>query len=214
MSIKFNHLIKLLIAHEYKTETIFKRIESKDIQKTGKENVANITYKELGGIQEHFPSFEVTRTVIGPQIILLFDEGLHFNRYRNLTLRSEIYNSIPAFPLENYRRYCRNYEKECAKAGLKTGAWSNTKSDFYFGASAIPGDFFKNGSGGWKLTAFKDFMEDIYWPFSGYRLLRIASYDHFMAEGKLVRIDSILERPSHPFQMHLIKFLDRRINSL
>lgn len=214
MSLKLNHALKLLTTNGYKVDTILKRIEPGDIKKAGKEKFAKEVYQELGGIQENFPAQDKIRTFIEPNIMLLIDEDLHFNRYRSLTLKSEIYRSLPDFPLENYRRYCRSYEKECIKAGLKAGTWSNKESDYYFGPSSSPGDFFRNGSGGWKLNAFKDYLEDLYWPSAGYKLLRFAVYDHIMADGKLVRIDSILERPAHPLQQHLLKFLERRINSL
>jgi hypothetical protein len=214
MSLKLKHLINILKASGYKIESNSKRIASEDIKKTGKETLAKDVYGDLGGIQENLPSFNSIANIINQKIIIFLDENLHFNRYRNFTLKSDYYENLLSFPLNNYRRYCRNYEKECLKAGLKTGNWSNLESDFYFGPSSQPGDFFKNGAGGWKLLATKDFLEDIFWPSKEYKVLRISVYDTIMAGGKLIRTDSILERPVHPFQEYLLKSLVRRIDSL
>jgi hypothetical protein len=214
MSLKLKHLIIILKTNGCKIESLSKRIESNDLRKTGKDTLAKGIYRDLGGIKENLPSFNEVFNVIDSNIIISLDESLHFNRYRNITLKSEFYDNFPNFSLNNYRRYCRNYEKECLKAGLKTGNWSNFESDYYFGISSQPGDFFKNGAGGWKLLALKDFLEDVYWSFNEFKILRIAVYDTIMAGGKLFRIDSILERPNHPYQEYLLKSLVRRIDSL
>lgn len=171
-------------------------------------------YRELGGIKDSFPSFKKTGHIISPNTIIVLDDYLHFNRYRTITLRSPFYEKMPHFPLANYRRYCRNNEKECIKSGLQKGIWDNRESDFYFGPSSEAGDFFKNGSGGWKLIAFQDYLEDVASYLLNYKLLRLSVYDNFLAEGKIFRLDNILDRPNHLLQPQLLQYIQRKLKEL
>ncbi len=58
-------------------------------------------------------------------VAIELDEELHFNRYRELTLRSEVYQRLSGFPLEAYRDHARSREDECKKAGSYGGKWTN-----------------------------------------------------------------------------------------
>jgi hypothetical protein len=39
-------------------------------------------------------------------IAVEFDEYLHFNRYRSITLKSSVYEDLRGFPSDDYQRYC------------------------------------------------------------------------------------------------------------
>ncbi|MDQ3393259.1 MAG: hypothetical protein M3512_03980 [Bacteroidota bacterium] len=168
-------------------------------------------YEDLGGQQAKVPFLHKTFYFIEPKTIIVLDDYLHFNRYRAVALRSGLYEQLAFFPLDNYRRYCRNFEKECIKSGLKNGIWSNKESNYHFGDASEPGDFFKNGSSGWKLQAFKDYLEDAAALLYNYKLVRFSVYDNFLAEGKLIRLDSVLDRASHPLHNQLLGYITRRL---
>jgi hypothetical protein len=210
MKLKHKHLLNLLQANDFKVQNLDLKIPRNLFNKNKHFDLYQI-YKELGGIQEEFPHIEEELYYIEPSTIIILDDYIHFNRYRNITLKSILYEQIPSFPLENYKRYCRNFEKECIKSGLPQRIWANRESDYYFGPSSSPGDFFKNGSGGWKLLAFKDLLEDAAAYAINYRVIRFSVYDNFLAEGKLMRLDNILDTPTHPLQQQLLKYIIRRI---
>ena len=102
------------------------------------------------------------------------------------------------------------HEKECLKSGLLTEKWANTKSIEYFGQPSDPGDFFGNGSSGWKLKAFEDFMLDIIAMIKKLELIRISCYDNILQNGQLVRISKLLESRNNLLIMG--KYLTKKIN--
>lgn len=210
MQLQHKHLLNLLQSHDYKIDTFSLKLTKELFFKKERTEPFQI-YKDLGGIQDEIPVFEKVWHLIEPDTVIILDDYLHFNRYRSITLRSDFYDKITSFPLEHYRRYCRNFEKECIKSGLQKGVWDNKESDYYFGTSSTPGDFYKNGSGGWKMRAFQDFLEDIAAYVLNYKLIRFSVYDNFLAEGKLVRLDSILDRAAHPLHSQLYQYISRRI---
>ncbi len=61
------------------------------------------------------------------------DEERHFNRYRNITLNSAIYDQLPNFPTDNYKRFCSAYEGECLCAANWGRNWANPSADNQFG---------------------------------------------------------------------------------
>lgn len=211
MNIKYKHLLNLLENHQIKVETLNFGFTNKENEPlNGKEGVLNV-YRELGGSQSDLPDMFFEWNFSEPKKIIVLDDPLTFNRYRALTLREKLYENLTWFPLENYRRFCRNYEKECLKSGMANGIWSNKIANLHFGNASDPGDFFKNGSTGWKLQAFKDFVEDYVAVQKGFKIIRLSVYDNLMIEKKLVRLDSILEKPDHPYYEHVLNYVKRKL---
>ncbi|MEM8895583.1 MAG: hypothetical protein AAGC88_13460 [Bacteroidota bacterium] len=149
-------------------------------------------YQELGGLGS-IP--DVTLPEIDFWVgdhYLVIDDALSFHRYRLVTFRSPAYQSINDLDLNNYRRYCRQFESECTKSGVRDGIWTNKQAERHFGAAATAGDFFGTGSPGWKLKAFSDFLLDIYATEAGLSLIRLPIYGNLMVGGKLERLDKLL----------------------
>jgi hypothetical protein len=211
MQLKHKHLISLLQENQFKIQKYDLQVDRKLISEIEKFEPFQL-YKELGGLKQECPHLTKTWYYTKPNTIIILDDYLHFNRYRSITLRSPLYDDIAVFPRENFRRYCRNYEKECIKSGLQKWIWSNRESDFYFGTSEEPGDFSNNGSGGWKLRSYQDFLEDAVANALNFKIVRFSVYDNFLADGKLVRLDSILDRATHPLQNQLLNYVVRRMN--
>ncbi len=195
---------KVSIEKEYKTSV-------QELQHFGfYESVLKI-YHEMGGQNQQFPVRIARETLlIDEKLIIVIDDHSHFNRYRLITLRSGIYSSLIGVDAEKYRRFCRMHEKECLKSGLLTENWANAKSIEYFGQPADPGDFFGNGSPGWKLKAFEDFMLDIIAMIKKMELIRISCYDTILQNGQLVRISKLLESRNNLSMMG--KYLTKKIN--
>ncbi len=199
-----NNVKNVSVEQEYKTSV-------QELQHFGFYESALSIYQELGGQNQQFPVRIVRETLlIDEKLFIAIDDHSHFNRYRSMTLRSDIYNSLKGVDAEKYRRFCRMHEKECLKSGLLTEKWANPKSIEYFGQPSDPGDFFGNGSPGWKLKAFEDFMLDLITLIKKMILVRISCHDSILVNGQLTRITKLLENKKN---LPVIgKFLTKKVN--
>jgi hypothetical protein len=154
----------------------------------------NAVFRDLNGILAKPPlTFLDNIMVVNNRYVLLYDDHVHFNRYRAVTLKSYFYEDVKGFDREQYRRYCKIHEKECLKSGLKEGTWSSKKSEAFFGKPSSPGDFFGNGSPGWKLNAYKDCLLDLYATHLKFYVIRVSCYDNMLINNQLIKIGKLCE---------------------
>jgi hypothetical protein len=173
------------------------------------DEVANV-FRKLGG-EGPVPLPEVKCDLKVADIPFFLDTDLHFNRYRLITLRADFYSVWTAFPLEKYRRFCRMYEKECLKAGQRSGIWSNDQAEKFFGEASAAGDFFANGAPGWKLRAFKDLLQDASVLLIDRQPIRVPVYEQALTSGKLVKLQKLFESRNQQSTEVLQKFLIRQL---
>lgn len=167
-------------------------------------------YEDLGG-KTALPPFEARPFDLEFMTkVVLFDDEPWFNRYRMITLRSEIYEKSK-LPVQTYRKWCRNEEKECLKGGLSPNVWTNREAESYFGKSEDPGDFGLNGSAGWKLKAWKDYLADISGKLGHYEVVRIPIYEEIMIEGKLKRFKDFLLYRKPEDEKYIASFMRRKL---
>jgi hypothetical protein len=116
-------------------------------------------YKELGGILHIYPVGFGDFDIITDTCFIELDEENHFNRYRNITLKSDFYSDCSNFSKQSYIEYCNDFENKSGKGG---NFWSSVNSERQFGVSSEPGNLDGNGSSRWKQRAFYDFLRDVY----------------------------------------------------
>lgn len=91
--------------------------------------------------------------------VLEFDEELHFNRYRSVTLRE-----LPHARLPWHAAYCTQcvvHEAECLRAGRWGSRWDNPSASAMFGPAAEPGELsVPAGAPRWKQRALYDALKD------------------------------------------------------
>lgn len=169
-------------------------------------------FEDLGGIGS-LPFLEKLKFdfKIG-RYLLVWDDELHFHRYRLATFRSEMYTEW-TFPFaEGHKRLCRTYEKECLKAGMQQRIWSGTPlSKSIFGEPSEPGDFSGIGSTGWKLLAYNDAQYDLQTRLHGYKLIRLSPFETIMTGGSLKRLDQLLVNPKEEQRTMLFNWLMRKV---
>lgn len=170
-------------------------------------------YGKLGGlkpdlVKEIPPSF--SSFGVDNKLVTAHAE-LSFNRYKATVLRSSFYESYAGFKTESYLRYCRQFENNCVKAGLRAGIWTSALAEQHFGRPAEAGDFFGNGSPGWKLIAYQDFLLDYAVLKAGLVPVHFAIYDHLMLNGKLVGLGDLLKSPGSDQYSAVVKYLRRRL---
>ncbi|WP_457974936.1 DUF7255 family protein [Arthrobacter sp. D1-17] len=93
-------------------------------------------FRELGGVPAQPAVAPKWWDIQADDLLIEFDEDLHFNRYRNLSLatlgpRFSLVRGLP--PL----RCCM--EGMCLKAAGYGGKWASPSSDRMFGGSDAPG---------------------------------------------------------------------------
>ncbi|SIN76990.1 DUF7255 family protein [Algoriphagus halophilus] len=185
-------------------------VNPKFLDQKGKDWLDEI-YEDLGGIGE-VPllkklkfDFKINRSLV------LYDDELHFNRYRLISYRSDFYKEFNLPFYEAQKRLCRTYEKDCLKAGLQDRVWSGPPiAKHSFGLASEPGDFYGNGSSGWKLQAYNDAQTDIQTRIHGYKLIRITPYETLMTGGSLKRLDHLLMNPKEEQRTILLNWFMRK----
>lgn len=170
-------------------------------------------YERLGGLAlEAIQNLSIPAYPILIEKKLLVGHGeLSFNRYTAAVLRSSFYEKFAGFKTDVYLRYCRQFENNCTKAGTAAGIWTSPLAKQHFGEAEAPGDFFGNGSPGWKLVAFASFLRDIASVREGLQPHHVAVYDQLMVNGRLLAIGELLKSPGSEQYRALIRFLRRML---
>src|SRR3989304_741471 len=184
----------------------------RDIEKSKyKEEVIRI-YKLLGGINEKFP-FNLRKWDMEVDgIAVELDEYLHFNRYRALTLKSNIYNNLNVFPWKEYSEYCIKYEDDCLDVGGWGGKWSNNSCEKQFGPPSSKGDMTGNGAPRWRQRAFYDYVKDLSPLTIGVSVARISIWDTIKLNNKNILVKNILTDNITEAGAGLYKLLRERVN--
>jgi hypothetical protein len=168
-------------------------------------------YQMLGGKGDWTHLEPILPQIDSGSGFMILDEANHFNRYRLVTLRSDLYDQHCAFKKSDYQRFCRTFERECIKAATHENAWTTGVAEKHFGKAAEPGDFFGNGSPEWKLKAFQHFLTDHFTSSNKIALARLSIYDTVLVNKSLVRLDRLLMSGNMQNEEILKKYLTRRI---
>jgi hypothetical protein len=210
--IKVQHLLSILQASDLPIDIEFNLEVNPSFLKGKGETLLKSVFEELDGkgnipVLEHLKfDFKINR------YLFIYDDAVHFNRYRLLTLKSELY-SVFSFPwVDSYKRLCRTFEKECIKAGLQDRIWNGPPiASRIYGKSEEPGDLSGNGSSGWKLNAYNDVQYDLISRLHGYKLIRIPEYENLMIGGSLKKIDDLLLNPKEENQKAIRNWVSRKV---
>lgn len=109
-------------------------------------------------------------------VLIEFDEDLHFNRYRSLSLATPWAPDLPWS--EAYACYAVEMEDMCLRAGSHGKKWANPQADRMFGGSDGPGVLGPLGASRWKQRAVYDALKDVYTLHtSGVALARVSIHD-------------------------------------
>lgn len=187
-------------------------VNPKYLDEKGKGWLSEI-FEDLGG-NGSFPLLEKLKFdfKIGRHL-LTWDEDIHFNRYRLITLRSDMYSEWSFSFAEAYKRLCRTYEKEAQKIGFQKRIWDGPPiAKTCFGVASEIGDFSGSGATGWKLLAYNDAQADLQTRIHGYKLIRISPYETLMTGGSLKRLDQLLINPKEEQRAMLFQWLMRKIS--
>ncbi len=195
-----------------RTDIVLPKIREDQIQNSGYASGLKVVINKLGAKKLLIPN-DLHYHMEYKGLLIQFDDELHFNRYRRITLESVFYEDHIGFNKMPYKSYCRINEKECIKAGLSKGVWENQESFKIFGSSEEPGDLSleRNGSSGWKLRAWRDLLQDVSGEILGFKVLRISTYDKIMINGKIHALGELLNSSNQKNFSIVAKSLIRRI---
>ena len=185
-------LTKLLQVAGFRiTQRTLPRLQRGSILRSPYESEIRSVYGTLGGHGDglEFRLGEWDIEVDG--VALEFDEFLHFNRYRLMTLESKIYEALHAFPHRMYKNYCEQYEARCVKAGSFGARWSSTSAERQFGTSGPPRVLEGSGSARWRQRAFYDFLKDLTPLVFHVPLVRLAVWDSVVIKGRRVQLADV-----------------------
>ncbi|WP_373522753.1 hypothetical protein [Aquiflexum sp.] len=210
--IKVQHLLDILLQSDLPLDVDFHLEVNSSYLKDKGEALLNNVIGELKG-QGNLPilihlkfDFKINRN------LFVYDDAVHFNRYRLTTLKSDLYSTFSFSWVDGYKRLCRTFEKECIKAGLQDRIWNGPPiASRIFGKSEEPGDLSGNGSSGWKLNAYNDAQYDLISRLHGYKLIRIPEYENIMIGGSLKKIDDLLLNPKEEYQRAILNWVSRKV---
>ena len=166
-------------------------------------------FADLGGLSHDFPINYPLPDLQCEDAFIVFYGALTFNKYRNITLRSEFYEEVSGFPLQNYRRFCRSNEKQCLAKGAAGDLWSNEKAEYHFGESEERGDLGLKGSAEWKKRAFEEFLFDVLAKASNKKIVYISIYDVIMINGQLTQLEKLTLSQNEHSTKYLWNYLKR-----
>jgi hypothetical protein len=198
-------LVKADVPQSWKTNNLSKTEFAKTIDEV---------YASLGGIGDWSTINIPTIDLWVGDYLLVTDSELAFNRYRGATLKSDIYTNFKGIDMDSYQRYCRQFEPECKKAGTRKAIWTSKESETHFGPAGKQGDYYENGSPGWKLTAMKAMLMDISAMANNSKLLRVSIYTNIMLGGELLRFDKILMTSNTDYDNAVYAFLKRAMENI
>lgn len=148
------------------------------------------------------------------RLVFVYDDEVHFNRYRLLTLKTSLYETFSYEWADAYKRLCRTYEKDCLKVGMQERIWNGPPlAKKIFGRAAESGDLTGTGAIGWKLNAYNDAQYDLVSRLHGYKLIRIPQYENLMIGGSLKKLDDLLLKPHESNKTALTNWLKRKIEA-
>ncbi len=136
-------------------------------------------YESLGGIlidyptpRQHWkPDFTFESSIVE------LDEERHFNRFRNMTLQSSVYDNLSSLNVKKYMTLCKRYEAKCLKSASWGGNWENPSTNKQFGDSDPEGYLGDKGSSRWKQRAFYDYLKDVSALITGIPVLRFSIWE-------------------------------------
>lgn len=171
-------------------------------------------YQRLGG-QATVPEFRLGAWDLEYEgVAVELDEQLHFNRYRSITLQSELYKQHRKFALQEYQLFCASFENHCLRAGCFGGKWSNKSSVSQFGPAGQPGNLLGDGSPRWRQRAFYDFLKDLSPLLIGVDVVRISIWN-LVTEGGVVRtVGDVLRAPGQRAADAVAELIRDRMSSL
>lgn len=210
-SIKVTHLIQALDLADQLVVPEFQLEVSTSLWDNKAEGLLAGGYQALQGVG---PAPKLKKLKFDFQLdrcLFVYDDEVHFNRYRLETLRSELYTAF-YFPWQgSYVRLCRQQEKQCMQSGMQQRIWYGPPlAAQCFGESEEPGDLSGNGSAGWKLNAYNDLQYDLISRLYGYKLIRLSGYENLMLGGSLKKVDQLLLRPNEKTLQVLANWLLRK----
>lgn len=150
-------------------------------------------YRELGGSLDAFPTRHGKWDIECDGFVVELDEEQHFNRYRRTTLDSAVYKALPTFPLDLYREYCVDRERDCLRKAGFGRYWTNVSCERHFGSAGAKGDLVSGGSPRWKQRAFYDFLKDLGPLICGINVVRISIYDIVAGSASRRTVGQILK---------------------
>jgi len=210
--LKVNYLLEIIKSTDLPVETDFTLDVNHHYLKGKGEELLDEVFLDLGGkgatplLERLKFDFKINR------FVFIYDDEVHFNRYRLISLKCSIYDAF-SFPWRDaYLRLCRNFERECQKAGSQERIWNGPPlASKVFGKSGDYGDLNGSGSSGWKLNAYNDAQYDLLSRLHGYRLIRIPMYENLMIGGSLRKIDDLLIRPAESFELGIKNWFQRKL---
>lgn len=153
-----------------------------------------VIFRELGGVPAHQAALAPRGwDMQADQVLIEFDEDLHFNRYRALSLAAPWVPDLPWSTL--YGDYSTGMEGMCLNAGKHGGKWANSSSDRMFRGSDEKGILGSLGSSRWKQRALYDAIKDAYALYSPVSLARVSIHDQIggMNINQATKKDILLE---------------------
>ena len=168
------------------------------------------TYRVLGGIQDAPTIRPGNWDIEFDGVAVELDEQLHFNEYRALTLQSDLYTRLSAFPLGAYRKFCNEHQPDCIRAGSHGNRWTNSGSEAQFGPAGPLGQLAGCGAPRWKQRAFYDFVKDAAGLVSSVRVVRLSIWEPVVWGGNSGTIQDLIDHPGTDGARTLAEAIRRR----
>ncbi len=192
MSTKMQRAFEQLLSYAGKvSHKTMKSPKTEAVAKSDLKSEIECVYGKLDGILPSSPLNLRHWDMEFEQIAVELDEELHFNRYRGITLKSEIYTRLPKFPLDSYRHFCSDREDSCLRRSYGK-YWTNPSCEGQFGPASSLKNLYGNGAPRWKQRAFYDFVKDLSPLLINVKVARVAVLDTVLVAESTKTVREIL----------------------
>jgi hypothetical protein len=164
---------------------------TRDVANAGLQGDVELVYASLGGVRSEPRIAPGGWDLVVNGLAVELDEDLHFNRYRQVTLKSPLYDQL-TFLLTPYVAFCAQHEVECLRAGSWGKRWTQPVAEREFGAAGKVGDLSGSGAPRWKQRAFYDFIKDLAPLTLQLSLSRLAVWDRIEVGDVTRTVDQVL----------------------
>ncbi|GGZ31996.1 hypothetical protein GCM10007049_26720 [Echinicola pacifica] len=209
--LKVANLVEILVANGIDVEEDYKLEVNPRLLDDRAKSLLGELYHQLGGEGEAklLDRMKFDFKIHG--FLFVYDDAVHFNRYRAGTFKTSMYEVFTYSWLASYKRLCRTYERDCLKSGMAERVWNGPPiAKKCFGQPSEPGDLGGVGAPGWRLNAYNDAQYDLLTRLHGYKMVRIPMYETIMYGGSLKKIDQLLVQPKEEQHQAIIAWLQRK----
>ncbi len=215
-NVYLHNAIRIFQELELPCDIATRSFSGKQLSKINKDTLSEEIEKSGGNSNslDDIPVLTLDALEVNNVILMLDFNPVIYNRYRRSILNNTFYDGFKVYHVDRVKTFCSRNEKDALKSGLISGVWTNEVAETIFGKSTEPGEFYANGSSGWKLLSMQYLIRDMILNQNEQdKYIVLSPYESIMSGGKLNNLEKLLGSNNVQNKEILMKFLGRVVKA-